>query len=338
MAINLLALKPHKVSTDLSSSLIFLYGCGGCGKTTFGASMNKPLLLAFEKGYNAIPGVIAQDITTWGEMKSVVRELKKPEVKETFSTVVVDTIDIASDLCEKYICNREGVEKISELAWGSGFKMVRKELEDTFRAISQLNYAIIFISHAKDKVFKREDGSEYNQIVPSLSPSINEVIRNMCDIQAYIDIIKDESGKSRRVMTLRSPDGSVECKSRYAKMAAQIPLSTEALMEAVEDAIRLESEENGSGDDFITEERNSPTTETTIYDFADLMNQFKEITTALQKNVSKEDFKGVWAPKIKSLTDKYLGKGKKVNECTEQQAEQLSLIVDELTELVGQGI
>jgi hypothetical protein len=27
------------------------------------------LLLAFEKGYSALPGVIAQDITTWGEMK-----------------------------------------------------------------------------------------------------------------------------------------------------------------------------------------------------------------------------------------------------------------------------
>jgi len=27
------------------------------------------LLLAFERGYNAIPGIIAQDVNTWGEMK-----------------------------------------------------------------------------------------------------------------------------------------------------------------------------------------------------------------------------------------------------------------------------
>jgi len=38
-------------------------------------------------------------------MKQVYRELKKPEVQETFKTIVVDTVDIAADLCQKYICN-----------------------------------------------------------------------------------------------------------------------------------------------------------------------------------------------------------------------------------------
>ena len=42
------------------------------------------LLLAFEKGYNTIPGIMAQDVTTWGEMKQVYRELKKPEVQKAF--------------------------------------------------------------------------------------------------------------------------------------------------------------------------------------------------------------------------------------------------------------
>jgi len=40
------------------------------------------LLLAFEKGYNALPGVMAYDISTWGVFKQVVRELKKSEVKK----------------------------------------------------------------------------------------------------------------------------------------------------------------------------------------------------------------------------------------------------------------
>ena len=82
MAINLLELTPHKVSRDLSGYLTFVYGPAKCGKTTFGSKMPGALLLAFERGYNALPGVIAQDITTWGEMKQVMRELKKPEVKE----------------------------------------------------------------------------------------------------------------------------------------------------------------------------------------------------------------------------------------------------------------
>ena len=46
--------------------------------------MPKPLLLAFERGYNAIAGIIAQDITSWSEIKQAVRELKKQDVKDTF--------------------------------------------------------------------------------------------------------------------------------------------------------------------------------------------------------------------------------------------------------------
>lgn len=99
MAINLLGLQPHKVSRDLSGYITFIYGPPKVGKTTLATKMPKALLLAFERGYNAIPGIIAQDINTWGEMKQVYRELKKPEVQEVYKTIVVDTVDIAADLC-----------------------------------------------------------------------------------------------------------------------------------------------------------------------------------------------------------------------------------------------
>lgn len=59
MAINLLALEPHKVSRDLSGYITYVYGAPKTGKTTLGSQMPSPLLLAFEKGYNAIPGIIA---------------------------------------------------------------------------------------------------------------------------------------------------------------------------------------------------------------------------------------------------------------------------------------
>lgn len=67
MAINLLDLKPRAVSRDLSGYITFIYGPAKSGKTTFGSKMPGALLLAFERGYNAIPGIIAQDITTWGK-------------------------------------------------------------------------------------------------------------------------------------------------------------------------------------------------------------------------------------------------------------------------------
>ena len=120
MAINLMNIQPHKVSRDLSGFLVYIFGPGGVGKTTLASQMDRALLLAAERGYNAIPGIMAQDITSWSEMKQVVRELKKPEVKETFKSICIDTIDLMADYCEKYICNREGVEKLGDIPWGGG--------------------------------------------------------------------------------------------------------------------------------------------------------------------------------------------------------------------------
>ena len=117
MAINLLNLKPNVVSRDLSGYITYLYGPGGAGKTTFGSQMPAPLLLAFEKGYNALPGIIAQDVTSWSDVRQILRELKKPEVKATFKTVICDTVDIASQLCEKYICNQLDIENIGDGGW-----------------------------------------------------------------------------------------------------------------------------------------------------------------------------------------------------------------------------
>lgn len=69
MAINLLNIQPHVVSRDLSGYITFLYGPAKCGKTTFGSKMPGHLILAFERGYNALPGAMVQDIMSWGEMK-----------------------------------------------------------------------------------------------------------------------------------------------------------------------------------------------------------------------------------------------------------------------------
>ena len=64
MAINLLEIKPHQISRDLSGYITYIYGAPKVGKTTLGAEMPKPLLLAFERGYNALAGIMAQDITS----------------------------------------------------------------------------------------------------------------------------------------------------------------------------------------------------------------------------------------------------------------------------------
>ena len=76
MANSLLDIKPHVVSRDLRGYSVLIYGEPKSGKTTIATRFPKALLLAFEKGYSAIPGVFPKDINTWGEFRKVLNETK----------------------------------------------------------------------------------------------------------------------------------------------------------------------------------------------------------------------------------------------------------------------
>lgn len=317
MAIDLLAIQPHKVSRDLSGYITYIYGPGGAGKTTFGASCKKPLLLAFELGYKALPGVMAQPVQSWGEVKQVLRDLKRPEVKEVYSTIVVDTVDIASQLCEKYMCNQLGIENIGDGGWATnGWAKAKKEWESTWRAFTMEGYAVVFISHSKDKVFKKKDGTEYNQITPSCSTAYEEIIKNMVDIMGYIEI-----DNGQRKLILRSADDSVDCKSRFKMIAPEIPFGYNELVDALNEAIDKEAAlTNG---EFVTNE-SFKAPEVTNYDYDALMAEFKDIVgVVMGKNQTN-------AVKLTAIVDKYLGKGKKVAEATPEQSELIYLIISEI--------
>ena len=283
--------------------------------------MPKPLILAFERGYNALPGVMAQDVTTWGEMKQVVRQLKDPAVKEMFSSIAVDTVDIAGALCEKYVCSQNGVDSLSEIPYGQGWTKVKKEFEEVFRTITQLGYAVVFISHSKDKVFKNKNGVEYNQIVPTCPTSYNNIAKDAADIYAYAEKYT-ENGEAKVRLVLRSPDNSAETGCRFKYIPPVIDFTYNNLVKALNEAIDKEAQM--SNNQFVTNEREIATIKTE-YDYEGLMAEFKELVGSLM-NENPE----YYGPRITQIVDKYLGKGKKVAEATIDQAEFISLINTEI--------
>ena len=322
MAINLLELTPHKVSRDLSGYITFIYGPAKCGKTTFGSKMPGALLLAFERGYNAIPGIIAQDITSWGEMKQVVRELKKPEVQATFKSIIVDTADIAADCCQKYICNQLGIENIGDGGWATnGWAKYKKEFEDVFRTLTQLGYAVVFISHDKEKTITPQNAKEYQQIGSSMQSSALSIIENMSDIIGYAHPVVTDAG-SRMVLTLRSLDNSIRCGCRFKYIQPEIDFTYEALTKALNEAI--DKEANETNNQYVTNERQAAPI-LKEYNYDALMEEFQTIVGKLMEKNSATN-----GPKITQIIDKYLGKGKKISEATRDQAEFIYLIVEEI--------
>ena len=319
---DLLALQPHKVSRDLTGYITYIYGAAKTGKTTLATQAGNALLFAFERGYNALPGVFPVDVTSWGDTRALVRELKKKEVKEKFQTIIFDTVDIAGALCEKYICAQNNVDKIGEIPYGQGWTMMKKEFEDVLRTITQLGYALFLISHDKDKVFKRQDGTEYNQIVPSCPTTFNEIAKNAADIYAYAEKYGDENGTSKVRLVLRSKDNSVDCGCRFKYINPVIEMSYTALVDAINEAIDKEAAETNG--EYVTNDRNITSVVKTL-DYDALLSEFNSLAGTLMGRDP-----AAFGPKITFIVDKYLGRGKKVSDSTPAQVELLEQIVAEI--------
>ena len=328
MAIDLLNIQPHKVSRDLSGYITFIYGPPKVGKTTFGSHMPGHLILAFERGYNALPGVMVADVTSWGEMKQIVRELKKPEVKEIYKSIIIDTVDVAADSCQKYICNQLGIENIGDGGWSTnGWAKYKKEFEDTFRTLTQLGYAVVFISHDKEKTIKLQNQPEYQQIGSTMQSSAMAIVENMSDIIGFAHPVITPTGESKRVLSLRSPDNTIRCGCRFRYIEPEIEFSYESLTKALNDAIDREAKE--SNNQFVTSERaTAPIVKE--FDYEALMAEFQDLVGGLMNKNPQ-----FYGPRITQVVDKYLGKGKKVSDATLDQAEFISLIIDEIKAELG---
>lgn len=293
------------------------------GKTTTASQFDKTLILAFEIGFNAIPGAMAKPIQTWSEFKKVINELKDPEVQEMFHHIAIDTVDIAYSLCEKYVCNREGVDTIGDIPYGAGYGMVSKEFDEALRKIEMMMYGIILISHSQDKTFKDETGKEYNQIVPTVDKRGRLICERFCDIIGYSTTVETESGPRTKLFLRGTPRFVAGARFKY--VPDSIDFTYQNLVDVIAQAIDKEAKEYGNK--LVTDSRSEIPKEVT-YDFEELQKEFDELVnklmTANQSNANK----------IVAIVDECLGKGKKVKDCTPSQAEQVDLIVSKLKELL----
>ncbi len=329
MANSLLDIKPHKVSRDLRGYSVMFYGEPKSGKTTISSKFPGALVLAFEKGYNAIAGIMAKPMNSWGDFKKVLTELKDPAVKEVFQTVVIDTADIAYGYCEKYICARESdakntYEQISDLPFGKGYKLAQQEFDEALRKILQMDYGLVLISHAVDKTFKDESGVEYNQIIPTLDNKARLVCERTCDIIGYSRQIQTEEGLQTKLFMRGTP--RFVAGSRFRFTPDYIDFNYDALVKAISDAIDKEAAIAGAS--LVT---NEPMTKQHLnepsYDFEKLMNEFQTVVGDIMSKTP-----GL-ASKITAIVDKHLGKGKKVGDCTPEQAPQIDLILFDIKRL-----
>ena len=292
------------------------------GKTSLATSIPRSLLLAFEKGYNAIAGIFAQDVPNWRVMKEILRELKRDDVKEKYDSLIIDTASIAWEKCVEYICIQNNVNDLGDIAWGKGFSACRKEFSKMFQEISMLGYGIIFLCHSEEKIpLGGNENDAY--IAPLLDKRPYAIINGMVDIIACIDV--DPKTKERFLQT-RSTQ-RIFAGSRFKYMPERIPLSYEDLARELSEAIEREGINKKN---LIVDERNQEKEE--VRSFDDCMNEAREYwEKILDKNSSDEVL-----DKIYNIIQNNFGQKIKLSTVTPKQQDLLELTVLDLKDLYNE--
>ena len=322
MAIDILNIQPTTISRDLKGKFVCIYSLPKVGKTSMACQFPKNLLLAFEKGYNAIAGIKPVDITKWSDLKLVLRQLEMPEARQMYDTVTIDTVGIAWEMCEQFVCAQNGVQKIGDIPWGGGYSACKREFESCLRKITQLGYGLVIIAHVERRIEKRADDSEVEILGPAIPKRAYEIVDQLVDIIGYIDITWDEEGNSERwLYTRKTP--TIMAGSRFKYLAPKIKFGYNELVEAIGEAIDKAEKLDGA---VVVD-----TTQQVIEEKLDY-NAIRAEAADLWKRLVEKDTEN--AGRILKKVEMIFGRPMKLSEITEDQVDLFNLVLLDMKEML----
>lgn len=251
------SIKPNEVTANILEYKQLIAGRPKTGKTSLFANMvdlkhdgdmSKGLLVAFERGYQALDGVHAFDIEEWEDFQELVEELVDNKDETSYEVIGLDTIDILIQRATDYVISRQSIADkkrytaLADIAWGKGYALLDEAISTEVDKLDQAGYGLVFITHDKDKTMTTREGLEYNKTVISAGGRGGDYFRNSADLIVFIELTKEiEKGKKvdKRYIYFRG-DADMEAGSRFKHAPVRVEYGAQNYIDAIEGAIEKE--------------------------------------------------------------------------------------------------
>lgn len=237
------------------------------------------LEMAGEAGADAINGIISEDVDDWEDIEEIIDdiEINRDTDYVDLKAIVADTYDGWIKLAEKEairLWNKDHPDKKGDSIdsiWNGFQKGQAKAFElmfDVMVRLRKIGISMIIIGHVKNKELTDiATGTTYQ----TLTSDVEKVYFNLLKKKmhfiglAYYDrtIITEKTGKKNivtkkdetinriseesRKIKFRDDNMALDSGSRFADIVEEIPLDANALITALEDAIKAEFEKNNNG-------------------------------------------------------------------------------------------
>lgn len=283
--------KKNVVKIDPLKYNVGLIGESGVGKTTLMKKVCEKLAgedgylilnIGREDGVDAISGAMYEDIPDYPTLVEFVEDVvenKATDYKD-LRVVVIDTIDELFRIVEPEVVrmhNRESSPekrvKSIKAAFGGFQAGEDKAVElviDKLWELKDVGVTPYFIGHTKRKSANDlVTGDEYETLTSNMMAKYFNAIKTKLHFLGVASIdrtiekqkVKQKVGADKvvgkvvdesRIVTFRDNNFNIDSKSRFADVVEQIPLDADAFIEALNEAIRkeLENDESNKGKSF----------------------------------------------------------------------------------------
>jgi hypothetical protein len=241
---------------------MLIYGPAGIGKTSFAASLPKPILLDYDHGAEEVKVHRIAGPPTWQGAIDVIRLVTADP--DEYRTIAIDTVDVLETLAIDAVLVREKKKDLTlDFKWGAGHALVlslwRELLTELDRA-RDAGLCVCLLGHATTRTVPDPQFGEYDQYTSRLGRKLWDQTKAWCDVVGFANFdaaLHEGTNHDRIIVTgerrLYTTRGSgFEAKNRFG-IDAPLPLSWGALSAAIErhrgvaDAIEAEIRSLASG-------------------------------------------------------------------------------------------
>lgn len=190
---------------------VVIYGVEGIGKTTFASRFPKPLFLDLDRGSARMDVDRISGIANWVTLITTMQDISNAETD--YSTIVIDTADMAGELCKKYICLKNKKESIEDFGYGKGYTILAQEFAKLIvwaTVLIDKGYNVVFLAHSMQRVVtKPDDTGSYDHWEMKLpgkgNNSLGALLKEWADLLLFADyritIRQGQDGKGRATKT-----------------------------------------------------------------------------------------------------------------------------------------